>query len=128
MRIYKNAWFAKFAHKEGLDDAVLREAIERAERGLIDARLGNGLIKQRVARAGQGRSGGYRTLVFFRSRERAVFVFGFAKSSRANLDAEELSAFRKAAKIVLGLSQAALDAEMKAGAMMEVDGDDNLQK
>lgn len=123
MRIYKNAWFTKFARKEGLDDVMLREAVGRAEAGLIDAQLGSGLIKQRVARPGEGRSGGYRTLVFFRSGERAVFVFGFAKSSKANLDADELAAFRKAAKIVLGLSQRSMDEEIAKGAMMEVSGD-----
>ena len=128
MRIYKNAWFTKFARKEGLDDTMLRDAVGRAEAGLIDAQLGSGLIKQRVARPGEGRSGGYRTLVFFRSGDRAVFVFGFAKSSKANLDTDELATFRKAAKIVLGLSQAALDAEVTAGAMMEVDDADDLQK
>ena len=86
MRIYKNAWFAKFARKEGLDDAMLRDAVQRADNGLIDAQLGSGLIKQRVARQGEGRSGGYRTLLLFRAGERAVFVFGFANSGMANLD------------------------------------------
>jgi hypothetical protein len=126
VRIYKNAWFAKFARKECLDDAKLIDAVRRAEAGLVDARLGDGLIKQRVARAGEGRSGGYRTLILFRTGERAVFVFGFAKSAQANLDADELAAFRKAAKIVLALSQVQIDAEVAAGAMMEVESGDDL--
>jgi hypothetical protein len=126
VRIYKNIWFAKFSRKEGLDDSMLRNAVERAESGLIDAQLGNGLIKQRVARTGGGKSGGYRTLIFFREGDRAVFVFGFAKSSQANLDADELAAFRKAAKIVLGLSQVQIDAEVAAGAMMEVKNGDDI--
>lgn len=105
---------------------MLCEAVERAERGLIDTQLGSGVIKQRVARPGEGRSGGYRTLVFLRSGERAVFVFGFAKSSKANLDADELAAFRKAAKIVLGFSQAQIDAEVAVGAMLEVKDDNDL--
>ena len=78
MRIYKNAWFAKFARKERIGNAALCDAVDRAERGLIDADLGGGLIKQRVARAGEGKSGGYRTLIFFRQAERAIFAFGFA--------------------------------------------------
>lgn len=126
VRIYKNAWFTKFARKENLDDSMLRDAVQRAESGLIDAQLGSGLIKQRVARPGRGKSGGYRTLIFFREGERAVFAFGFAKNSQANLSSEELVVFRKAAKIVLGLSQAQIDAEIAAGAMTEVDGDDNV--
>lgn len=62
-RIYKNRWFAKFASREGISDATLVAAIDQANRGLIDADLGGGLIKQRVAREGGGKSGGYRTLV-----------------------------------------------------------------
>ena len=80
MRVFKSNRFHRFARKEKISDAMLCEAIERAERGLIDADLGAGLIKQRVARPGAGRSGGYRTLIFFRAETRAVFAFGFAKS------------------------------------------------
>ena len=83
---------------------MLCEAIERAERGLIDADLGAGLIKQRVARPGAGRSGGYRTLIFFRAETRAVFAFGFAKSDLANLEDDEEAAFKRAAKLVLVFS------------------------
>ena len=64
--IFKTKWFTRFARKERLKDRSLAEAIERAERGIIDADLGGGLIKQRVAREGQGRSGGYRMLVAYR--------------------------------------------------------------
>lgn len=120
MRVYKNSWFAKFARKSGIDNAALLEAIERAGRGLIDADLGSGLIKQRVARPGDGKSGGFRTLILFRDGERAVFVFGFAKSDRANLEAVELAVFRKAAKIVLALSQVQIEAEVEAGRMVEI--------
>ena len=89
MRVFKSNRFHRFARKEKISDAMLCEAIERAERGLIDADLGAGLIKQRVARPGAGRSGGYRTLIFFRAETRAVFAFGFAKSDLANLEDDE---------------------------------------
>jgi len=84
------------------------------------------VLKQRVARQGEGRSGGFRTLILFRSGERALFVFGFAKSDRANLSVEELVTFRKAAKIVLALTQDEIDAEVAAGRFVEVrrDGED----
>ena len=62
MEVFKTRWFARFARQERIADSSLREAIERAERGLIDADLGGGLIKQRVARPGRGRSGGYRVI------------------------------------------------------------------
>jgi hypothetical protein len=127
IRIFKNRWFAKFARREAITDTALREAIDRANAGLVDADLGSGLIKQRVARAGQGRSGGYRTIIVFRAGERAVFLFGFAKNNRANLNAEELAAYRNAAKVILGLTQQEVNIEVAAGRLTEVqDGDEDL--
>jgi hypothetical protein len=97
MPIYKVKKFARFARRERIDDAALVAAIDRAERGLIDADLGGGLIKQRIARPRQGRSGGYRTVIAYRARERAVFLYGFAKSERDNIEDNELEALREVA-------------------------------
>ena len=109
-----------FANRERLGDDTLREAVRRAERGLVDADLGGGVIKQRVPRQGGGRSGGYRTIVLFRRGERSVFVYGFAKSDRENLRPDELAAFRLLADVYLGLDQASLEAAQSAGAIIEV--------
>src|SRR5271165_2867188 len=95
MQVFKTRWFARFARHELIADTSLREAIARAERGLIDADLGGGLIKQRVARQGQGRSGGYRMVVAYRAKGRAVFLFAFAKNERENIDRHELVELRK---------------------------------
>lgn len=119
-----NRWFAKFAAREGLAPATLLEAVERAGAGLIDADLGGGLIKQRLAREGGGRSGGYRSLIVYRSGDRAVFAYGFAKSRMANLDAAELKTYRKAAGVLLGLSWAQIDLEVRSERMFEVKADD----
>lgn len=124
MRVFKNGWFQKFARKEKISDAMLCEAIARAERGQIDADLGSGLIKQRLARPGAGKSGGFRTLVFFRTQQRAIFAFGFAKSDMANLDDADEAYLKKAAKLVLGFTDEQLDAEVVAGRMLEVRCDD----
>ena len=121
--VYVNRWFAKFASRESISNATLVAAIDQAESGLIDADLGGGLIKLRVARAGGGKSGGYRTLVIFRQAERAIFVFGFAKSAQANLDADELRTFKKAAKIVLALNETQIADEVRAGRLIEVSDD-----
>ena len=127
IRIFKNRWFAKFARREQIEDAALREAVARATTGLIDADLGGGLLKQRVAREGQGRSGGFRTIIIFRSGDRAIFVFGFAKKDRANLNAEELAEFRKAAKIMLSLGQHQLNIEVEAERLTEIrNGDEDV--
>jgi len=58
VRIFKTKWLVRFARRQRIADISLAEAIERAERGLIDADLGGGLIKQRIARPYAGRSGG----------------------------------------------------------------------
>jgi hypothetical protein len=97
MRIFKTRWVARFARRERISDRSLRDAIDRAERGIIDADLGGGLIKQRVARSGQGRSGGYRMLLAYRAADRAVFLYGFAKSERENVDSDQLFELRKIA-------------------------------
>ena len=91
MQIFKTKWLSRFARRERLSDESLAEAAVRAECGLIDADLGGGLVKLRVARTGQGRSGGYRMLVAFRFQHRAVFLFGFAKNERENITAAELA-------------------------------------
>ena len=124
IRIYANRWFAKFAAKEQISDATLADAVRRAENGVIDADLGTGLIKQRIARVGSGKSGGYRSIIIFRSGDRAIFVFAFAKSAKANLSAAELKVYRKAASIMLGLGDDMIETEVKAGRLVEVDNDE----
>jgi len=120
MRIFKSRWFQRFARKEGIADAVLRQAVARAEKGQIDADLGGGVIKQRIARPGQGKSKGYRTIVLFRRGARAFFVYGFSKSQRANIDNDEEGQFKEAAKLVLALTEMQLAERLKRGSFVEV--------
>jgi hypothetical protein len=105
VRIFKSKWFQRFALKERIGDASLRNAVDRAERGQIDADLGGGVIKQRIARPGEGKSKGYRTIILFQRGARAVFMYGFAKSQRANIGADEEEEFKEAAKHVLALTE-----------------------
>jgi hypothetical protein len=102
----------------------LREAIERAERGSIDADLGGGLIKQRVARQGQGRSGGYRTIVAYRAKSRAVFLFGFAKSEQENIEPDELVFLRRLGENWLAADTAGIQEELDAGNVQEIEDDE----
>jgi hypothetical protein len=99
----------------------LREAIERAERGTIDADLGGGLIKQRVAREGRGRSGGYRVIVAYRTKERAVFLFGFAKNERENISPDELAFLRELAGGWLKCGAATIEKETEVGNLQEIE-------
>jgi hypothetical protein len=107
MRIFKTKPFVRFADHEGIADAELCDAIRRVEEGLIDADLGGGVIKLRLARKGQGKSGGFRSIVLFRRGERAFFVYGFAKSDRDNIRRDELKAFRKLAGEMLAFDDKA---------------------
>ena len=119
-RIFKNPWFSRFARRQNITDDALKKAISEAESGVIDADLGGNVIKQRVARSGQGKSGGYRTIIVFKKGERAFFVYGFAKADRENVDKGELAAFKKAAEKLLTLSDKQIQKLIAAGDLTEV--------
>jgi hypothetical protein len=108
VKVFKTKEFVRFARREKVTDARLCEAVNRAVRGLIDADLGGGLIKQRIARPGQGRSGGYRALMAFRSGHRAVFVYGFAKSERGDIGPDELEFWRRISTAFLRMDEVRL--------------------
>src|SRR6185437_13825652 len=98
VRVFKTKGMTRYTRRERIADTDLLEAIQRAERGLIDADLGGGLVKQRVARRGQGRSGGYRMVIGYRVKNRAVFLLGFAKNERENIEDNELRSLREIAQ------------------------------
>ena len=100
------------------------EAVARAGRGLIDVDLGGSVIKQRIARPNEGRSGGYRSIVLFRSGDKAFFVYGFPKSAHGNIRADELKGFRMLAAEMLAHDDAALTKALKSGAILEVQCDE----
>lgn len=124
MQVFRTKWFDRFARRERIADTLLLDAVARAERGLVDADLGGGVIKQRVARPGQGRSGGYRTIILLKTGTRAVFAYGFAKNDRGNIRDDELEALRALAAELLSYDEAALRGAVEAKALMEVRGDD----
>jgi hypothetical protein len=124
VRKFKNNSFARFARKARIADATLCEAIGNAERGLIDADLGGGVIKQRIARPGKGKSGGFRTIILFRAGARAFFVHGFAKNKQENIRDDELAAFKMLAAELSAYDDAALAKAIEAGVFMEVMEDD----
>lgn len=121
MRVFQTKPFARFARREGIADTTLCNAVRRAEAGAIDADLGGGVIKQRLPREGQGKSGGFRSILLFRRGLRTVFVYGFAKKDRENIGSDELRAFRKLAGEMLDLDDAALSAIVKNGTIMEIE-------
>ncbi len=126
MRVYQTKEFARFARKERLSIKALLQAAADVAQGQFNADLGGGVFKQRVARSGAGKSGGYRSILFFKSGRHTFFAYGFAKSERANVSAKELKALRKLADELLGYSAVKIAAAEAKGALIElVDEDDS---
>lgn len=123
MAIYKTRWFDRWARKEGLTTSSLCAAVREMEAGLYDADLGGGLVKKRVARPGQGKSGGFRTLVATNKGDRWVFVFGFPKNERSNIDKDEEKALKAVAAHLLSLTTQAIGKAQRAGELIEVNCD-----
>ena len=121
MQIFKSKWFAKFARKNGLSDAALRAAVLEIETGSFDADLGGHIYKQRIARDGQGKRGGYRTIVLFKRGERAFFVYGFAKSERDNITDSEFGFYKSFAKKWFAYSNAEIKTAVERGVFIEVE-------
>jgi hypothetical protein len=119
VRVFKTRALARFTKRESIGDESLLAAIETAKRGLIDADLGGGLIKQRVARPGQGKRGGFRMLIGFRS-DRAIFLFGFAKNERDNIDDKQLTTLREIVASWFAADERKIAQALKDGILIEV--------
>lgn len=104
-----------------ISDTALKKAIADAEKGMIDADLGGGVIKQRIARAGQGKSGGYRSIIIFKKGDKAFFIYGFSKSERENIERDEIAAFKQTAKELLSLSDDQICKLIEKGKLTEVE-------
>ena len=120
MRIFKNKAFSRFARKEGIGDGELKAIVPQLEANQSDADLGGNVYKMRVARPGEGKSGGYRVIVLFRSGEHTFFVHGFVKSDLANIDDKQLRRFKEMAKDLLSYTEKELDAYTKFGRFQEI--------
>jgi hypothetical protein len=90
-------------HPREINCCALGRAVRDVERGLIAADPGGGVIKQRIARPGQGKSGGFRTPIVVGAGTRAIFVHGFAKSEKDNIEREDLAALKRLAAEMLAL-------------------------
>ena len=124
--IYKTKVFDRWANEQGLTDQSLCQAIREMSAGLIDADLGGGLYKKRVARTGKGKSGGFRTLVATNRGDRWFFIFGFAKNERDNINKKEKDALKKLASYYLSLSLEALLKAKQSIELIEVNCNENI--
>jgi len=124
MLIYKTRWFHKWAARQGVSDQLLKRAVIEMNRGLIDANLGGNVFKKRIGIHGRGKSASTRTLLAFKERECAFFIYGFAKNQRDNVDDLELKALKTYARELLGYSAMELKNAGSAKILIKVIGDD----
>ncbi|MEX2122796.1 MAG: type II toxin-antitoxin system RelE/ParE family toxin [Woeseia sp.] len=127
MQAFKTRSFAKWASAEGLGDDALAFAVVEMERDLIDARLGGQVVKKRVAFAGRGKRGSARTLLAFKQRDKAFFIYGFAKSERSNVSDKQLEALKVLAKELLNYPAPALADAIRAEKLIEIKVNDDGQ-
>lgn len=121
MRVLKTKTFARWARRERIDDLLLVAAVAEMRRGLVDANLGGSLLKKRIARPGGGKSGGYRTFVASNQRNRWVFMYGFAKKERDNLDDDELSDLKRIGQAYLTMSDETIVRTLGEGELQEIE-------
>lgn len=120
MAVFQTRWFSRWARKQGLSAKALCGAVAEIQQGLYEADLGGGLVKKRVARPGQGKSGGFRTLIATNRGDRWIFVFGFPKNVRSNIDQTEEAALKLLSAKLLVLSARDLKTAVEAGELLEV--------
>lgn len=119
MRFFKKPWFQRFAEKEDITDSALKSLVKGMEEGRINADLGGFVYKQRLAREGGGKSGGYRVLLFYRKGDRVFFAFGFAKSDQANISRRDLVILKTEAQLLMECAEADLAKMVREGMLVE---------
>ncbi|MCH9743921.1 MAG: type II toxin-antitoxin system RelE/ParE family toxin [Gammaproteobacteria bacterium] len=120
MRILKLRSFDRWAKSEMLSDDVLKNAINEILQGLIDVNLGAGLLKKRVARRGQGKRGGFRTILAFYCGNRAIFILGFPKNKTDNIGSEELRKLKELSRELLSATDMQINKRIVVGQLIEV--------
>ena len=104
IRVFKTKSFKRWSKKENISDTVWIDVVKKVECGNLGVNLGGGCFKKRVAKGCKGKRGGYRIILVFKQENRAVFIFGYSKKDRQNIDEEEREAFKRLAKIYLSIS------------------------
>ncbi|WP_246109333.1 type II toxin-antitoxin system RelE/ParE family toxin [Reinekea thalattae] len=118
--IYKTKVFASLTKKEALPDSDLINACKEMSNGLFDADLGGNVYKKRIASGTKGKSGGFRTIIGAVIGDKYFFLYAFAKSDRANINAKEKLALKELAKEFLAFSQDELNQLIEDGELIKV--------
>jgi hypothetical protein len=102
-RIFTTRPFRRWMGKNRLTNTQLREAVREMQDGLIDARLGGHLLKKRIALSGTW-----------------IFLIGFNKNERDNIDPDELEALQQIAALYLSLDSTQLQTLIQTDELSEV--------
>lgn len=127
MEVYKTRWFDRWARKQGLEDLRLCAAVREMVEGLYDADLGGGLVKKRIARPGQGKSGGFRTLIATNKDDRWIFVYGFSKNESSNINKDDEKSLKTLAEDLLSLEPEGIELFKDEGKLIEVNCDEKTE-
>lgn len=120
MRIFKYRTFHQWAKSEKIEDNLLINAIHEMEKGLLDAKLGDGLYKKRIARKGQGKRGGYRMIIAFKQSDLSFFIYGYSKNEISTISEKEEKVYKKLAQYYLKLNDSELNCLIRNGQLIEV--------
>jgi hypothetical protein len=123
-QVFVTKTFARWMRKSQVTDLDILGATEEMVQGLIDANLGGHLVKKRVALRGRGKSAGARTIVATKFEQRWIFLFGFEKNERSNIDANELKVLQELAASLLDLDPQAIASAVSAGQLFQLQGDE----
>ncbi|SPD76241.1 conserved hypothetical protein [uncultured Desulfobacterium sp.] len=122
MRVFKNKWFSRWARGENIPDATLLKVAAEVVAGKVEANLGGCLFKKRIARTGEGKSGGYRAIVGYKrpNSERIIFLYAFAKNVKANISNKEEEALNLAAEAFISADDMKINRLLAEGSIGEV--------
>jgi hypothetical protein len=123
--VYVTKEFARFQRRSKLSAVELIEAAERVRDGRWDADLGGGVFKQRIARKGEGKSGGYRTILCFKRGSHVFFIHGFAKNEKENVSQRELQGLKQFSSALLALGEEQITLALRNNELTEVASHDS---
>lgn len=121
MKYLTTKWFKKWSGKMDLNSSNLLETIKNLEAGLSVADLGGNLFKVRVKREHGGKSSGFRTIIAYKSGDKAIFLYGFGKNEKDNIDKSELRYLKKLGHDLLTLDSNQLELAVTKGILFDLE-------
>jgi len=124
MKRLSTKWFKKWSKKVKLTNDDLLVAISDLEDGLSTTDLGSHLFKVRVKREHSGKSSGFRTIIVYQEGEKAIFLYGFGKNEKENIEKAELQYFKKLGNDLLALDSEELEESIEQKILFDLEGEE----